>query len=51
MFTSREALHFSSSFFREFFNGSGREAEIIEFLDVTVEAARTALPKALPPKP
>ncbi|KAJ1348746.1 hypothetical protein KIN20_004123 [Parelaphostrongylus tenuis] len=43
MSTSREALYFSSPFFREFFNGIGREAEKIDFLDVTVEAARTAI--------
>uniref|UniRef100_A0A0K0DE55 BTB domain-containing protein n=1 Tax=Angiostrongylus cantonensis TaxID=6313 RepID=A0A0K0DE55_ANGCA len=43
MFASREVLYFSSPFFREFFNGTGREAEKVEFFDVAVEAAKTVI--------
>ncbi|VDL82268.1 unnamed protein product [Nippostrongylus brasiliensis] len=41
MYTSKEALYYCSPFFREFFNGQGREADKVEFMDVALEAART----------
>ncbi|CAJ0594752.1 unnamed protein product [Cylicocyclus nassatus] len=43
MYTSKEALYFCSPYFREYFNGTGRDSERMEFLDVAVEAARTVV--------
>ncbi|KAK6728863.1 hypothetical protein RB195_006121 [Necator americanus] len=43
MYAPREALYFCSPFFREFFNGSGRDSEKMELMDVAVEAARTVV--------
>ncbi|WKX91383.1 hypothetical protein Q1695_009881 [Nippostrongylus brasiliensis] len=43
MYTSKEALYYCSPFFREFFNGQGREADKVEFMDVALEAARTVV--------
>ncbi|KAL6731118.1 hypothetical protein Aduo_002023 [Ancylostoma duodenale] len=43
MYTPKEALYFCSPFFREYFNGSGRDSEKMEFVDVAVEAARTVV--------
>lgn len=41
MYTSKEALYFCSPFFREFFNGAGREADKIELMDTAIDAAKT----------
>ncbi|RCN30290.1 hypothetical protein ANCCAN_21697 [Ancylostoma caninum] len=43
MHTAREGLYYCSPFFREYFNGSGRDSEKMEFPDVAVEAARTVI--------
>lgn len=43
MYTSKEALYFCSPFFREFFNGAGREADKIELMDTAIDAAKTVV--------
>ncbi|VDO06038.1 unnamed protein product [Haemonchus placei] len=43
MFTSKEALYLCSPYFREFFNGAGREADKVEFVDSAIDAARTVV--------
>ncbi|KHJ95879.1 hypothetical protein OESDEN_04170 [Oesophagostomum dentatum] len=42
MYTPKEALYLCSPYFREYFNGSGRDSEKMELQEVAVDAARTA---------